>query len=386
VITVVNSKGYRCCTLGDVITLKRGYDLPHNQRLQGEVPVVSSSGITGRHDKAKVKAPGVVTGRYGTLGEVFYVEEDFWPLNTALYICDFKGNYPKFISYMLRTLGLGFQNAAGAVPGINRNVLHKIPITIPDIQTQQRIAEILSTYDRLIDNNNRRIALLEESIHQLYKEWFVHLRFPGYESVKIVDGIPEGWDKVTISDLYSTSSGGTPSRKKNDEYYTGGNIPWIKTQELNNRWIIDTEEKITESGLSNSSAKLFPKGTFIIAMYGATIGQFGMLSKECTTNQACCALLNKSESLFNCAYAFGYLLTERAKIISMGQGSAQPNISQQVIKKLNILKPSEATIKYYNSIVEPWLNAMLCYQLMNIKLSEARDLLLPRLMNGSFAV
>ncbi|MHC5761625.1 restriction endonuclease subunit S, partial [Nostoc sp.] len=236
-ITVANSKGYRCCTLGDVITLKRGYDLPHNQRLQGEVPVVSSSGITGRHDKAKVKAPGVVTGRYGTLGEVFYVEEDFWPLNTALYICDFKGNHPKFISYMLRTLGLGLQNAAGAVPGINRNVLHKIPIAIPDIQTQQRIAEILSNYDRLIDNNNRRIALLEESIHQLYKEWFVRSRFPGYESVKVVNGIPEGWKITTLSKIAKVNEQSI-SKKNSPEQIQYVDISSVTTGSINTKQTI----------------------------------------------------------------------------------------------------------------------------------------------------
>ena len=269
---------------------------------------------------------------------------------------------------------------------LNTSILRSVEVQYPNYPTQERIAEILSKYDNLIDNNNHRLALLEESIHLLYKDWFVRLRFPGYESVKVVDGVPEGWETVTISDLYSTSSGGTPSRRKHDEYYQGGNIPWIKTQELKNRWIIDTEEKITESGLSNSSAKLFPKGTFIIAMYGATIGKFGIIAKESTTNQACCALIYNPDSLFNSAYAFGYLLTEREKIISLGQGSAQPNISQQVIKKLSILKPSENIIRKYNSIVQPWLDAMLCYQIMNVKLQEARDLLVPRLMSGKIIV
>ncbi|WP_375470480.1 restriction endonuclease subunit S [uncultured Nostoc sp.] len=373
-------------TLDELAFFQRGFDITMKQLEDGNYPVISSSGVQGYHSVAKVKGPGVIIGRKGTLGSVHYIESDFWPHDTTLWVKDFKGNNPKFVYYFLKTLELERFDSGGANPTLNRNHIHGLEIIKPLPVTQERIAEILSNYDRLIDNNNRRIALLEESIHQLYKEWFVRSRFPGYESVKVVDGIPEGWSKVTISDLYSTSSGGTPSRKKNDEYYMGGNIPWLKTQELNNRWIIDTEEKITESGLSNSSAKLFPKGTFIIAMYGATIGQFGILSKECTTNQACCALLYQSEYLFNYAYAFGYLLTEREKIISMGQGSAQPNISQQVIKKLDILKPSEVIIKYYNSIVEPWLDAMLSYQLMNIKLKEARDLLLPRLMNGSIAV
>jgi type I restriction enzyme S subunit len=262
----------------------------------------------------------------------------------------------------------------------------KLRFPVPPLYTQQRIAEILSNYDRLIDTNNRRIAHLEASIHRLYKEWFVHLRFPGCDRVKVIDGLPDRWEIVTIKDLYLTSSGGTPSRKREEEYYSGGTILWIKTQELSDRWVLDTEEKITQSGLINSSAKIFPVGTFIVAMYGATIGRFGILAEPCSTNQACCALLSKSDGLFGYAYAFGYFLSEREKIIRLGQGSAQPNISQKVVKDLKILKPPASVIKKYNAIVEPIFQNILCCQRQNKKLREARDLLLPRLMNGSIAL
>jgi type I restriction enzyme, S subunit len=105
---------WKKCSLGDVINLKRGYDLPSRERLIGQYPIVSSSGISGFHKEAMVKAPGVVTGRYGTIGEVFYITQDFWPLNTSLYVQNFKGNDPRFISYFLKTLDLGSQNVAGA--------------------------------------------------------------------------------------------------------------------------------------------------------------------------------------------------------------------------------------------------------------------------------
>jgi len=117
---------WRSCRLGDVLTLKRGHDLPEHSRQDGDVPVVSSSGITGRHKEAKAAAPGVVTGRYGTIGEVFYLEEDYWPLNTALYVIDFKGNDPRFSAYFLRNILRGYQSEKAAVPGVDRNVLHEI--------------------------------------------------------------------------------------------------------------------------------------------------------------------------------------------------------------------------------------------------------------------
>ncbi len=115
---------WRDMLLGEFLTLKRGYDLPTSNRRGGTVPVVSSSGITGFHDECKVEGPGVVTGRYGTLGEVYYVEEDFWPLNTSLYVRDFKGNDRRFASYFLKHFLKGSSSDKAAVPGVNRNDLH----------------------------------------------------------------------------------------------------------------------------------------------------------------------------------------------------------------------------------------------------------------------
>src|SRR5689334_17809685 len=110
--------------LGEVITLQRGFDLPTQDRNAGNVPIVSSSGITGVHNEAKVKGPGVVTGRYGTIGQVFYVKQDFWPLNTTLYVKDFKGNDPLFVSFLLRTIDFEAHSDKSSVPGVNRNHLH----------------------------------------------------------------------------------------------------------------------------------------------------------------------------------------------------------------------------------------------------------------------
>lgn len=204
-------QNWRHCTLGDVIMLQRGFDLPERERQQGNIPIVSSSGVTGHHNIAKVKGPGVVTGRYGTLGEVFYIKADFWPLNTTLYVRDFKGNHPLFISYFLRTLNLAHQNGAGAVPGVNRNALHLLPVHRPPLPTQRTIAAILSAYDDLIENNTRRIAVLEEMARMLYEEWFVKFRFPGHEQAKMVGSelgmIPEGWKILRLGDVIELAYG-----------------------------------------------------------------------------------------------------------------------------------------------------------------------------------
>lgn len=146
--------------LGDMIELHRGYDLPASARLDGTVPIVSSSGPTGWHNEAKMSPPGVVTGRYGTLGSVFLVMEPYWPLNTTLYVSDFKGSDPVFVYFLLSSLDLSRQNTAGAVPGLNRNALHLLPVKIPDADSQARFGAVAG-------ENMRHIDLLKVRIKNL---------------------------------------------------------------------------------------------------------------------------------------------------------------------------------------------------------------------------
>ncbi|MEQ4708863.1 restriction endonuclease subunit S [Providencia huaxiensis] len=162
------------CELGDVIEFKRGYDLPKTTRLAGNIPVVSSSGESGLHNESKVTAPGVVTGRYGTIGEVFYLETDFWPLNTTLYVRDFKGNDPLFIYYFLKTISYSDYTDKAAVPGINRNHIHKAKVKIPkDKHYQKKLAEILRVLDNKITLNRQINKTLEQMAQALFKSWFV---------------------------------------------------------------------------------------------------------------------------------------------------------------------------------------------------------------------
>ena len=159
--------------MGEVIELKRGYDLPRRERVSGSIPLVSSSGITDYHVEAKVRGPGVVTGRYGTLGKVFFVPEDFWPLNTTLYVRDFKGNDPRFISYFLSRLDFSAYSDKAAVPGLNRNHLHQALVHVPPHPEQRAIAHILGTLDDKIELNRRMNETLEEMARALFKSWFV---------------------------------------------------------------------------------------------------------------------------------------------------------------------------------------------------------------------
>jgi type I restriction enzyme S subunit len=162
----------------DFVTLQRGFDLPETVMQDGDVPVLGSNCVIGFHNEAKVQPPGVITGRSGTLGEVQFVNEPYWPHNTALWVRDFKGNLPRFVYYKLQTLQLDKFSSGASVPTLNRNNLDNIPVKLPSNYEQERIADVLSAHDELIENNRRRMRLLEEAARLLYREWFVRFRFP----------------------------------------------------------------------------------------------------------------------------------------------------------------------------------------------------------------
>lgn len=245
-----DDRGAVSCRLGDAITLKRGYDLPERMRRPGRVPIYSSSGPTGFHDQAMAKAPGVVTGRYGTLGEVFFVREDFWPLNTSLYVADFKGNDARFFSYLLRTLDFAILNDKSGVPGLNRNDLHEIEIEVPSPRRQQAIASLLGALDDKIDLNDRINRTLEELARAMFKSWFVDFDpvvarrdgkapvgvptdavelFPSHFEDSELGPIPKGWHVAPLDSVASFLNGlalqNYPPRGLDD-------LPVIKIAEL----------------------------------------------------------------------------------------------------------------------------------------------------------
>ena len=174
---------------------------------------------------------------------MFYLEEDYWPLNTALYVIDFKGNDPRFSAYFLRNILKDYQSEKAAVPGVDRNVLHEIKALPPDYATQRCISDILSAYDDLIENNRRRMALLEESARLLYREWFIRLRFPGYEHTRITEGVPEGWERKTALDAIFVLSGGTPKTSVPD--YWDGEIPFYTPKDATDGiWVTGCERTL----------------------------------------------------------------------------------------------------------------------------------------------
>ena len=267
---------------------------------------------------------------------------------------------------------------------ISKSNFEKIEIVAEqDKNIQNEIGKFLSRYDSLIENYQKQIKLLEESAQRLYKEWFIDLRFPGHENTKIVDGVPEGWEKKKIGDISKTTSGGTPSRTNNSFY--SGSIMWVKTKELCDGFILGTEEKITEEAIKKSSAKIVPAGSILMAMYGATIGKLGIATKDLTCNQACCVFLISEDNPLRW-YIFNWLLQNRNFLISQGKGAAQPNLSQDMIKGFELIIPDDKSLRGYHLLINPIYLNIKSLQSQICQLTEARNRLLPKLMNGEIDV
>lgn len=342
------------------------------------------------NDKRKASKDDILYSVVGSFGVPVLIKENLkfaFQRHIAILRPDTEKIFPAFMYYCMLTRDFYLQADSVAIGSAQRTItlgaLNNMQLSLPSLPVQKRIASILSAYDDLIENNQKQINLLEEAAQRLYKEWFVDLRFPGHENVKIVDGVPEGWKIKKIEELADTMSGGTPTRS-HEEYYSSGEILWLKTKELNDGFIFDTEEKITEAGLKNSSAKLFEKGCIILAMYGATIGRLGISSVTMCCNQACCVLKIKEIFLFE--YVYLWLVNNREMLISRGRGSAQSNLSQELIKQIEVRIPSDGVLIKFSNVVDKLLKNKEILEKQISSLREARDRLLPKLMSGEIEV
>jgi len=377
------------CTLGDLITLKRGHDLPNTNRIEGDIPVVSSSGITGYHNEAKAAPPGVVTGRYGTLGEVYFIEQDYWPLNTALYVIDFKDTDPRFSAYFLKNTLKSYKSDKAAVPGVDRNVLHALKVRAPDRDTQERIVDVLSKYDDLIENNKRRIELLEEAARQLYKEWFVRFRFPGHEHVKIIDGVPEGWAIETIKDVCSKFVDGDWIETK-DQGGEDFRILQISNIGVDNFVETGNHRFVSERTFDRLNCDEVHPGDFLIARMPKHIGRAWLVTdmpwRMVTAVDV--TIARNDPAKVNQFYLLYHLNSAQhiARCEAGATGATRPRVSRRVMGGLPILLPSEALQNEFSEFAGDIHYQKQNLQKQIVSLQKARDLLLPKLMSGEVVV
>lgn len=248
---------------------------------------------------------------------------------------------------------------------ITRDTFANIEVAIPDIKTQHRIAKMLADIDDKVENNQRINNNLLQQLHVLYLRLFC-----------------ESAMDTPLGNVVATTSGGTPSRK-HDEYYSDSSICWVKSKELLGNYIHETEEHINDLAIKKSSAKLLPEHSVLIAMYGATVGAYGVISKPMTCNQAVCALLCNENYPYT--YLFQIAYESQQKFINLAVGSAQQNISQVLIKQLNLHSDLDI-IQRFHDLALPMHQEIEFLQAENIRLSDLRDNLLPKLMSGELDV
>lgn len=374
--------GWREATLADLVFFQRGFDLTKDIQKEGCVPVISSSGIQSYHSEAKVQGPGVVIGRKGSLGTVYFLKSAFWPHDTTLWSKDLKGNNPKFVYYYLLNINLKKYDVGSSNPTLNRNHIHKIPIYIPSLDIQNKIAQLLEKYDFLIENNRRRIQLLEESARMLYKEWFVRLRFPGHEHVKVVNGVPEGWERKCAYDILDILSGGTPKTAVPE--YWNGEIPFFTPKDSTDySYVYETEKNLTEKGIRSCTSQLYAKNTIFITARG-TVGKINLAQAKMAMNQSCYAL--KLREPLNQFFGYFALLEEVKQLKSKAVGSVFDAIIKNTFKHIFLLVPPLYLVDSFTEYASNILMQVDAISTQNRKLALARDLLLPKLMNGEVAV
>lgn len=351
----------------------------------GKYPVIGGNGLRGYTDTYNFDGECAVIGRQGAYcGNVQFFSGKGYMTEHAVVTQPNSANNAKYLTYKLSGLSLGRFSGQAAQPGLSVTKLARLRIEMPPKWYQDRVAGILSAYDNLIEVNNKRVKVLELMAENLYKEWFVRFRFPGHEKADFENGIPKGWRRGRISEFYTTSSGGTPSREL-DEYYVDGTIPWIKTGELQDCLLIDTEERITEVAVKKSSAKFFPKDSVLMAMYGVNIGMLAYSTMDATCNQACCVFRDKG-NISTKHYLFQCLKSIRDYLLLISFGAAQQNLSQDLIKRVRIVMPDEETVIRFEQKIEPLYNEIKHLLKANACLIRQRDLLLPRLMSGKLEV
>ena len=348
--------------LGDFVTLKRGFDLPQQKREDGQVPIFSSSGITGTHSTAMVKAPGVITGRYGTIGEVFYAAKDFWPLNTTLFVEDFHGNDAKFIYYFLKTLEWSKFTSASAVPGINRNTVHKEIVSLPDIETQRRIASTLSMFDEKIKINTEINDNLADLLQTIYQERFSNDILAVNQGV-LSDICSYSRDKVAVSELNVST------------YFSTENMLSGKAGSTEATSLPTTAQRTACHKGDTLISNIRPYFKKIVYCEG---------NCGCSTDVLC---FTPSQPRYS-TYLFSTLYADKffAFMVAGSKGTKMPRGDKQQIMTYPVVLPSEEELARFNTIASPLLEQIYSNRAENKRLSILRDTLLPKLMSGEIDV
>jgi type I restriction enzyme S subunit len=364
---------WRKTTLGDVCELLYGKSLTANKREKGNIPVYSSAGITGWHNKPLVNNRGIIVGRKGTVGTVYLSEVPFYCIDTAYYILPNDDIYNfKYLYYRLKSLGLNKLNEDSAVPGLNRDNAYSQEFNLPPLDEQKRIADVLSALDDKIEINNKINENLEAQAQAIFKQWFVDFEFPDEEGKpyksnggKFIDSelgqIPEGWKVGTLGEIANISSGKRPQIKQ-DKKTDDVNIPLVGASCI----------------MGYTDSFLYNKPIIVTGRVG-THGVIQRFNMPCYPSDNTLVLTTDN-------YEFTYQTLKTIDFKSLNIGSTQPLITQTHLKNIDIVIPDNDLIQQFEAINSTLFDKIEINIDENKNLSEIRDSLLPKLMSGEVRV
>jgi type I restriction enzyme S subunit len=342
---------------------------------QGNVPIYGSNGIIGLTNR-KLYKDAIILGRVGAYcGSVMRCKDEFWASDNTIVV------KPKqdianinYCYYLLKNLNLNNYAGGAAQPLITQTTLKQIKIKIPNIDEQKRIANILSAYDDLIENNQKQIKLLEEAAMRLYKEWFVNLRFPGYENTKIVDGVPDGWSRKKLIDIADITMGQSPK----SEYYNDRQQGLPFHQGVTNygyRFVIDETYSTSYTRIAEAGSVLFS--------VRAPVGRMNITKNKIVIGRGLAAI-NHREGLQSFLF---YMLKNRFyKDDLIGNGAIYASITKAVLHSQEFLIPCDNLANEFNSVAKSIDQQITNVDRQIILLQQARDKLLSKLMNGDIEV
>lgn len=355
----------------DIAPLQRGFDLPTSQMEEGNYPVVMSNGIGGYHSQYKVKGPGIVTGRSGTIGKLHYIEDNFWPHNTTLWVTDFYGNNQKFVYYMYQGLDLSRFSTGSGVPTLNRNDVHDKNVHIPNFGEQEKISEYLTALDYLITLHQRKC----EEVKKL-KKYMLQNMFPrnGSNVPEIrFDGFTNAWEQRKLGDCCDMYNGDRSSKYPNADDMVSDGIPFINAGDLENGTVnLMTCNRITREKYNDLGGAKLQRGDIVYCLRG-TLGKNAFIDNfdEGTVASSLVALRPKNIGGKYLHFIINSDIEYRQRIVR-NEGAAQPNLSAKSVSEYIIPVPSEAEqqqISAYFSRLDTLitLHQRKCEKLQNIK-------------------
>lgn len=293
---------------------------------------------------------------------------------------------PIYLGYFLHSIELLIENLGRGSTNqkeLSAGDLKRIKILLPNLPTQERIADILSAYDDLIEANNRRIELLEQAAQELYKEWFVRFRFPGHEKAKFENGLPEGWNIQRLYTYGKIVTGKTPSMEKQENY--GNDVMFIKTPDMHgNTFVIKSEEMLSECGHLTQPKKLLPPNSIMVTCIGSG-GVVAINAEKAHTNQQINSIIFQDSTMLEWLYFTCKSLKSTIELFG-ATGTTMTNLSKGKFERLKVINPDDALILQYHKFVSPMLDKIKSLMYQNQNLAAQRDLLLPRLMSGKLEV